>query len=140
MLTLASAVVIMVFSAQEARELLSPMYHLAKNIRVPHVLDRLEVAVLSAWIGVLCLKIALFLHAASRALADLFGLRRHEPFIFPLAAVNLALAQTLFAEEPSVRARVAVVLPIVAVILILTPVLAALITKAETKGDTRYAK
>jgi spore germination protein KB len=125
-----SSLAIMVFSAQEAHQMLSPAYSLAKLIRVPHTFERLEVVVLTAWISAISIDAGVFLYTASQALSELTRAKSHRPFILPVAITAALCASYLFSSVTIVRhSTFHVLLPVVAVAAVAIPFLATLILR-----------
>ncbi|MDP2856616.1 MAG: GerAB/ArcD/ProY family transporter [Bacillota bacterium] len=135
LLTVTVMVTTMVFTAQEAQTMHSPAYVLAKMIRIPLTFERLEVIILTAWIGAITLTVGTYLYTAAQAISDALSLKTHRTCLLPLALFVAASAVTLFASTSVVKHYVASVAPPVAALAVGLPAAAALALRRRTAGE-----
>lgn len=79
-----------------APSLILPTLSLARQISIGQFFERIEVISLVAWTVASIAKIGLFLWASATGLAQIFGLRRFQPLVYPLAALALSLSIIFF--------------------------------------------
>ncbi len=89
LMALAAVVLVAVFGPT-ANSWTLPLYSLSRMISLGEFFERIEVAVMAAWTLSTGIKLALFLWAASIAIAQLFNLRAFEHLVYPLGAVIVA--------------------------------------------------
>ncbi|MGB4007165.1 MAG: GerAB/ArcD/ProY family transporter, partial [Bacillota bacterium] len=78
-----------------------PLFSLSRMISLGDFFERIEAAVMAAWTLSTGIKLALFLWAASVAIAQLTGLKAFEHLVYPLGAV--IVASSLFFFESMVE-------------------------------------
>jgi len=135
LLTVIVMMTTMVFTAQEAQTMHSPAYMLAKMIQIPLTFERLEVIILTAWIGAITLTVGTYLYTAAQAISDALDLRTHRTCLLPLALFAAASAVTLFASTSQVKHYVAIVAPPAAIVAVGLPAAAALVLHRKTAGE-----
>jgi spore germination protein (amino acid permease) len=135
LLTVIVMVTTMVFTAPEAQTMHSPAYMLAKMIRVPLTFERLEVIILTAWIGAITLTVGTYLYTAAQAISDALNLQTHRMCLLPLALFAASTAVTLFASTPQVKHYISTVAPPVAALAVGLPAAAALVLRRRPAGE-----
>lgn len=73
-----------------------PAYSLSRIISIADFLERIEALTMGAWTLSTAIKLALFLWASAVGLAQLFGLSRFQPLVYPLAAITVAFGILFF--------------------------------------------
>ncbi len=87
--------VVLVFGPT-APTLVLPTLSLARQISIGQFLERVEVISLTAWTVTSALKTSLFLWASATGLAQIFGLKRFQPLVYPLASLVLTFSIVFF--------------------------------------------
>lgn len=98
-LTVATAVIIMVYSAKVSSSLSFPFFSMARVITIAQFIERLDAFVMFAWVPALFIKSGVFLFAAALGVAQIFNLKKYQTAILPLAIVELFLSEILFHSD-----------------------------------------
>lgn len=73
-----------------------PAYSLSRMISIANFLERIEAVTMGAWTLSAGIKLALFLWASAVGLAQLFGISRFQPLVYPLGAIIVAFGTLSF--------------------------------------------
>ncbi|NPV54332.1 MAG: endospore germination permease [Firmicutes bacterium] len=73
-----------------------PAYSLGRMISIANFLERIEAITMGAWTLSTGIKLALFLWASAVGLAQLFGISRYQPLVYPLGAIVVAFGILFF--------------------------------------------
>ncbi|MBE3519386.1 MAG: endospore germination permease [Firmicutes bacterium] len=76
--------------------LMLPAFSLARMISIGEFLERLEVIPMGAWTITVAITLAFFFWASAVGMAQLFGLRRFQSLVYPLAAISVAFSILFF--------------------------------------------
>lgn len=90
-----AAVLVQVFGPTVSA-LTLPTYSLSRMISIAEFLERIEALSMGAWTLSAGIKLALFLWACSVGLAQLLGLARYQPLVYPLGALAVAMGLSLY--------------------------------------------
>ncbi|MBO9608169.1 MAG: endospore germination permease [Paenibacillaceae bacterium] len=91
-LQLTTTAIILVIGAPVTGNQLFPAYYIAKHISIGEFFQRLEVGMMLLWVLSIFMKLTLTFHASVKGMAQLLRLRDERPFLWPLAAVMIALS------------------------------------------------
>ncbi len=81
-----------------------PAFGLSRLISIGNFLERIEAAAMAAWTLTGAAKLALFLWASAVGLAQLFGVGRFQPFVYPLGAIVVAFGILFFESLAALQA------------------------------------
>lgn len=90
--TIAVAVMVAVFGAQDAAQSPFPMFQLARLVYLGRFLQRTESIVVLFWFFAAAVRLTVLFHAGVVAMAGALRLPFYRPLIFPLAVIAAALA------------------------------------------------
>lgn len=90
---------ISVFGDLVTSRLIFPLHGLARYISVARILERMELYLIVFWIAGVIVKLAIFFHASSIAVASTLGLRDYRWGIIPVAAAAITLSQVLYSKD-----------------------------------------
>ncbi|HHV62288.1 MAG TPA: endospore germination permease [Firmicutes bacterium] len=97
LMTWLAAVLVAVFGPTVSG-LVMPAFSLSRLISIANFLERIEAITMGAWTLSAGINLALFLWASAVGLAQLFGVSRYQPFVYPLGALVVAFG-ILFYES-----------------------------------------
>ena len=95
-LTILNVAVMSIFGPIEAENLTLPVYSLVRMISIGHFLERIEAIMVAVWIGLLFIKICIFLYAGVRGTGQLLHLKMNKFLIIPFSSIALILSYTSF--------------------------------------------
>jgi spore germination protein KB len=95
LIALAAVALVAVFGTTASSWTL-PLFSLARMISLGEFFERIEAAVMAAWTLSIGIKLALFLWAASVAIAQLVNLKAFEHLVYPLGAITVAAGLSFF--------------------------------------------
>jgi len=102
-LTVLNIAVISVFGPIEAANLTLPVYSLVRMISIGHFLERIEAIMVAVWIGLLFIKICIFLYAGVRGTGQLLHLKLNKFLIIPFSCIALILSYTSFKNLSEIK-------------------------------------
>lgn len=88
--------VMSIFGPVEATNLTLPVYSLVRMISIGHFLERIEAIMVAIWIGLLFLKICIFLYVGVLGTGQWLRLKRTKFLIIPFSGAVLILSYTSF--------------------------------------------
>jgi spore germination protein KB len=100
-----AAVLVAVFGVL-APSLTLPAFSLGRMISVGGFLERVEVIPMGVWTVSAGIKIACFIWASAVGLAQVFGLQRYQPLVYPLGVLTVSLGLSLFKNITDVEMMV----------------------------------
>ncbi|MBP0725154.1 endospore germination permease [Bacillus sp. RG28] len=102
-LTILSMAVISIFGPIESANLTLAVYSLVRMISIGHFLERIEAIMVAVWIGLLFIKICIFLYAGVRGTGQLLNLKLNKFLIIPFSCIALILSYTSFKNLSEIK-------------------------------------
>jgi spore germination protein KB len=132
------------FGAAVIAHLVFSWYDIARFVSLAHFVERVEILIAFIWALGVFVKLSLYLHVSSIAVASTFGLKNYRLAVVPIAVIVLILSQTLFATYMQITRQVfnpLYVIPFELVIPALVLLIAVLRKKrGRERGDQQNAQ
>lgn len=103
LLALLNVAVMSVFGPIEATNLTLPVYSLVRMISIGHFLERIEAIMVAVWIGLLFVKMCIFLYAGVLGTGQWLWLKKTKFLIIPFSGVVLILSYTSFKNLSEIK-------------------------------------
>jgi len=131
-----AASTISVFGGVDTGDLVSPAFSLAQSISIAGFAERMEVLMLTVWIGAVTLEAGVFLYVAGRGWADLLGAKASRAPTLVVSLVSSLVALQYTNSIPRVKAYVPPVLTaLTALMVIVVAVIPMWLKRVQKEKD-----